>query len=840
MADDAGAAPRIRAMQDAETIALEDIDVSNVELWRTNSHWPYFARLRREDPVHYCRDSQFGPYWSVTRFDDIMAVDTNHDVFSSDVRRGGITIVDEGSGDAPALPMFIAMDRPHHDQQRKVVSPIVAPANLTRMEDLIRSRAAKILDELPVGETFDWVEKVSIELTTQMLATLFDFPFEDRRLLTYWSNVATTFPAPGELVETEEEQLAILMECLEYFVRLWNERVNAEPAFNLISMLAHGEATQDMTPMEYLGNIILLIVGGNDTTRNTITGSVLALNQNPDQYAKLREHPELIPSMVSETIRWQTPLAHMRRTATQDTELGGKRIAKGDKVIMWYVSGNRDETVIDRPDDYIIDRERPRHHMSFGFGIHRCMGNRLAEMQLRIVWEEILKRYPRIEVVDEPVYVASPFTRGYASLKVRIPPSETLAPRAAPAQDDRPAPPKPVAYRQPLGVLASASLVSAAAALLFNVMPALLTAAATRFSLDAGQIGLVGSSYLAGFALVAVFSNQWISRFNWRALVGAATVVSVLSLGACGLATTLGALLAALVIAGASLGVLYTLCIAVISENHRPDPAFGIKLTAEVLLGGAGLLILTGYAIPRWGFSGAAFALAALAGVAALVGLAGFPARRALTPPAERFTMKGRRRDLAAMLRASLRDWAPWSGLAGLFVSFAGLSALWAFLTQLAPTFGVSDQAASTAFMVALAASGAAGVAAAVMGDRLGRAKPLAVGMLLAIVGAAALQWGHGFPGYLVGVVLAVGLWNFPMAYQMGMIASADQRGHVAVLMPAALAIGGAVGPVLAGALLTGGHGYAPLYALFAVATTLGLTAFLTLGRRLATLGVRA
>jgi cytochrome P450/predicted MFS family arabinose efflux permease len=827
MADDATAA---RTIQDASTIALEDIDVSNIELWRTNSHWPYFARLRREDPVHWCRDSQFGPYWSVTKFDDIMAVETNHKVFSSEVGHNGITIVDESRSDGPDLPMFIAMDPPRHDHQRKTVSPIVAPANLARMEDLIRSRAAKILDDLPVGETFDWVDKVSIELTTQMLATLFDFPFEDRRLLTYWSDVATTFPGPGERVETEEEQVAILMECLEYFVRLWNERVNAEPEFNLISMLAHGEATRDMAPMEYLGNIILLIVGGNDTTRNTITGSVLALNQNPDQYQKLREHPELIPSMVSETIRWQTPLAHMRRTALQDTELGGKRIKKGDKVVMWYVSGNRDETAIERADDYIIDRERARHHISFGFGIHRCMGNRLAEMQLRIVWEEILKRYPNIEVVADPVYVASPFTKGYASLKVRIPPSETLAPRSAPAEEALPAPKRPVAYRQPLGVLVAASLVSGAAALLFNVMPALLTAAATRFSLDAGQLGIVGSSYLAGFALVAATSNLWLSRFNWRALVGGGTAVSVVALAACGLAATYGALLAGLVIAGASLGVLYTLCIAVVSENHKPDPAFGFKLTAEVFLGGIALLTLSGFAIPRWGFSGAAFALAAIVGVVALGALAAFPAGRALTPPAERFKMKGNRGGLAAVLR----DWAPWSGLAGLFVSFAGLSALWAFLTQLAPTFGVSSQAAEGAFMAALVASGVAGIAATVIGDRVGRAKPLAVGMLLAIAGAAALQWGHGFSGYLIGVVLAVGLWNFPMAYQMGMIASADERGHVAVLMPAALAIGGALGPALAGALLANAHGYGPLYALFAGGTALGLMAFMALGRRLA------
>ena len=411
-----GAQPLIPS---AQTIALADIDVSNVELWRTDSHWPYFERLRREDPIHYCRDSAFGPYWSITRYNDIMAIDTNHAVFSSEAALGGIAIVDQGA--ELRLPMFIAMDPPKHDAQRKVVSPIVSPANLANMEGLIRSRAAKILDELPIGETFDWVDRVSIELTTQMLATLFDFPFEDRRLLTYWSDIATTIPAPGMLVETEDAKLTILMECLGYFTRLWNERVNSPPGGDLISMMAHGEATRNMSPEEYLGNIILLIVGGNDTTRNTITGSILALNQNPEQYAKLRANPELIPSMVSETIRWQTPLAHMRRTALADIELGGKQIKAGDKVVMWYVSGNRDDAVIAEPNRYIIDRERPRQHLSFGFGIHRCVGNRLAEMQLRIIWEEILARFPTIEVMGEPERVPSPFVKGYVNLPVRIP-----------------------------------------------------------------------------------------------------------------------------------------------------------------------------------------------------------------------------------------------------------------------------------------------------------------------------------------------------------------------------------------------------------------------------------
>jgi len=406
------------ALAPAETIALEDIDVSRPELWVTDSHWPYFARLRREAPVHYCRDSLFGPYWSVTTWNDIMAVDTNHKVFSSEATLGGITILDQQSD--VELPMFIAMDPPTHDVQRLTVSPIVSPANLSRMEPLIRERAAKILDELPEGEAFDWVDRVSIELTTQMLATLFDFPFEERRKLTHWSDVATTIPGPGMLVETVEEKTAELMQCLTEFTALWNERVNQPPKGDLVSMLAHGEATRNMSPQEYLGNLVLLIVGGNDTTRNSISGSVYALNKFPSEFDKLRANPALIPSMVSETIRWQTPLAHMRRTATEDAEIGGQKIRKGEKVIMWYVSGNRDDSVIDDPDTYIIDRDRPRQHLSFGFGIHRCVGNRLAEMQLRVVWEEILKRFDRIELVGEPERVPSPFIKGYANMMVKV------------------------------------------------------------------------------------------------------------------------------------------------------------------------------------------------------------------------------------------------------------------------------------------------------------------------------------------------------------------------------------------------------------------------------------
>lgn len=407
------------AREQAYAVPLASIDVSDQSRFQADTIWPYFERLRAEDPVHYCETSPNGPYWSVTKFNDIMQVDTNHKVFSSAAALGGITIANI----PPPMrrPNFIAMDPPKHDEQRKAVSPIVAPANLANLSGLIRIRVCEILDSLPRGEAFDWVDRVSIELTTQMLATLFDFPFEDRRLLPYWSDVVTTLPAPGSAIDSWETRDRELFKCLDYFTRLWNERINAPQRPDLISMLAHAPATSGLSPAEFLGTLQLLIVGGNDTTRNSISASVWFLDQNPGEFRKLKANPDLIGSMVSEVIRYQTPLAHMRRTAIADANLGGKTIRKGDKVVMWYISGNRDAEVIERPDEFIIDRARPRQHLSFGFGVHRCVGNRLAEMQLAILWEEMLKRFDHIDVLEEPERVASNFVHGYKSMKVRIP-----------------------------------------------------------------------------------------------------------------------------------------------------------------------------------------------------------------------------------------------------------------------------------------------------------------------------------------------------------------------------------------------------------------------------------
>ena len=401
---------------DVSRLALADIDVSDPAIYQDAAWQPYFERLRREDPIHYCRESQYGPYWSVTKYKDIMQVEVNHQIYSSD---GAISILDPPKG--LERQSFIAMDPPKHDEQRMVVAPAVAPGNLTNMEGLIRERTARVLDGLPRGETFDWVDQVSIELTTMMLATLFDYPWDDRRQLTYWSDVViANVDAPDSPVHSEKEKFEELTRMAEALGKLFHERAQQPPKFDLLSMLAHSNATRNMPFREFMGNLSLLIVGGNDTTRNSMTGGLMALNEHPGEYQKLRDDPSLIPSMVSEIIRYVTPVIHMRRTATQDAELGGQHIRAGDKVVMWYVSGNRDPEAIDDPDKFIIDRKRPRQHLSFGFGIHRCVGNRLAELQLRILWEELLPRHPVIEVLAPPSRTYSNFIHGMRSMPVRI------------------------------------------------------------------------------------------------------------------------------------------------------------------------------------------------------------------------------------------------------------------------------------------------------------------------------------------------------------------------------------------------------------------------------------
>ena len=403
-------------------IPANAFDMAQPELYANVDVLETFKILREEDPIHFAENPHFGPMWHVTRYQDIVAIDTDHKRFSSSDQFGGIQIDDavvRPPVEGVEISAFITKDQPEHAPIRKSVQPIASPPALDGFRDLITQRTSNVLDSIPEGETINWVDHVSIELTTQMLATLFDFPFEDRHLLTLWSDM-TTATEGADHFPGQEVRVQHLMDCLAYFTELREVRANGAPNFDLISMLARDPNTKDMDPMNFLGNLLLLIVGGNDTTRNSMSASINALNLFPDEFAKLREDPSLIDKMVAEVIRWQTPLSHMRRTALEDVEMGGKTIKKGDKVVMWYYSGNHDEDVFEDPRVIKFDRPNGNNHLSFGFGIHRCMGLRVAELQLRILWQQILEKFEKIELVDEPVRLKSNFVNGYTDMKVKV------------------------------------------------------------------------------------------------------------------------------------------------------------------------------------------------------------------------------------------------------------------------------------------------------------------------------------------------------------------------------------------------------------------------------------
>jgi len=398
---------------------VDPLDVSRPELYRDDVWQAPFRTLRATAPVHRVEQSGFGPYWSVSTYKPIVHVESMPELFSSQM--GGITLADfiEHDPTDVRMPMFIAMDRPKHTGQRRTVAPAFTPSEMVRMTDTIRLRTGEILDSLAWNTPFDWVDTVSVELTTQMLALLFDFPWEDRRKLTFWSDWA------GNIEHSKNEELRLerlkhMYECGAYFQNLWDGKIGKEPTPDLISMMIHSDAMAEMDQMEFLGNLILLIVGGNDTTRNTMSAVAYGLDQFPDQRTKLEADPALIPNTVQEIIRWQTPLAHMRRTATADTELEGQQIKAGDKLALWYLSANRDESVFEDADSIIVDRPNARRHLAFGHGIHRCVGARLAELQVAVLLEEMAKRRMRVNVLSEPTRVAACFVHGYHSLPVEI------------------------------------------------------------------------------------------------------------------------------------------------------------------------------------------------------------------------------------------------------------------------------------------------------------------------------------------------------------------------------------------------------------------------------------
>jgi cytochrome P450 len=398
--------------------AINPIDVSDAALYTEDTWRAPFAKLRADMPISWCPESPYGGYWSVASYDLIQKVELDPTTFSSSWENGNIVIADPPP--QSNLQNFIALDPPLHTEQRKVIAPAFSPSQMAEREKQVRVRTRELFDSLPVGETFDWVEQVSIPLTMGMLCILFDFPWEERHDLKRWSDYASNVSPETATEEYRAVWMQEMMGMLARFTTVLEERKAMPPTDDLLSRMIHSEAMGNMSPMEKLSNIALLIVAGNDTTRNSMSGFVEAINLYPDQLERLRADRSLIPNATQEIIRWQSPVTHMRRTCMADTELGGQMIRKGEKVIMWYISGNRDEAVFADAERFDVGRDNARRHVAFGHGIHRCVGARLAEIQLGALIEEFVDRGWRVEMEGKPTRLPTPFLHGFSAMPVRV------------------------------------------------------------------------------------------------------------------------------------------------------------------------------------------------------------------------------------------------------------------------------------------------------------------------------------------------------------------------------------------------------------------------------------
>jgi cytochrome P450 len=412
------------AQAESPDTPLDEVLVGERERWLDGPPHELFAELRAKCPVHFTKEITEYPeeegFWSVTLADDVHEVSRDWQTYSSE--RGGITALTNAIIPLELIQaMFIGMDPPKHDRLKQLFQRGFTPKRIAEHEDEIRAIANEVLDRLDRRETADLVEEVAQPVVARVIGSFMGISPEDDIV---WARLMNNTLGAGEREGPEDAALIMQQDVPEIFERckvLIDER-RANPTDDLTSVLVHAELDgQKLEEHEIVMGFFLLMAAGNDSTKATYCSGMRALLENPDEMSKVLDDPSLVPSVVEESLRMFPAFAHFRRTATRDVELNGKQIREGDKVVMWYVSSNRDESRYEDPDRF--DVERNPEHQAFGAGgRHFCLGTALARLELKILFEETLRRYPQIELAGEPTYVVSPFVNQLGTLPVKLGP----------------------------------------------------------------------------------------------------------------------------------------------------------------------------------------------------------------------------------------------------------------------------------------------------------------------------------------------------------------------------------------------------------------------------------
>jgi len=399
---------------------LADIDLSNPDLFAAGPPHEAFKVLRREAPLFWNGNGSSDGFWALTRYRDIWNVSLDPKTFSS-AQRG--TILRDWTEEEAAsnATIMLNMDPPRHTKYRRLVNLGFSPKMTNRLEVHMREITNRIIDNIAARGECDFVTDVAAELPLQVIVEMMGVPTADRHKIFEWSNTMIGFDDPEYGNGSNEAGKAAAIQIYMYAHELAGERRRC-PRDDMVSVLLDAEVEgEKLSEIDFNSFFLLLLVAGNETTRNTISGGMLALMEHPEERARLLRDPSLLPSAVEEMVRWVSPVMYFVRTAMQDTEVLGQPIRENQRVTLWYGSANRDEEHFSNPDRFDVGRH-PNDHLGFGIGPHFCLGSNLARLEIRIMFEELLRRLPDIEPAGPVTRLRSNFIGGIKHMPVRFTP----------------------------------------------------------------------------------------------------------------------------------------------------------------------------------------------------------------------------------------------------------------------------------------------------------------------------------------------------------------------------------------------------------------------------------